>query len=721
MASIRTQIEIYDAMSAPLQHITNAIQSTVSAFDDMDAALNNSFDSSSFNTARMEIDAANVELDQMVQNIRENEEAQERLNNDIRNGTSAIDSLQDKVIGLVATYATLASIVKTINLSDELTQTTARLNMMNDGLQSTEELQNMIYAAAERSRGSYLATADVVAKLGQRAGDAFSSNAETIAFAENLNKMFVIAGASQEEMNSASLQLTQALGSGVLRGEELNAVFEAAPNVIQTIADYLDVPIGQIREMASEGQITADIVKNAMLSATSEINEQFEQMPMTFGQIATSIQNQALMAFQPLLTRMNEIANSDRFQGMVDNVTNSLLTLSGVAMGTLDLMIGIGSFLYDNWSIIEPVIYGVGTALGVYAGYLAITNTLGLISTAIQTAQAIAMAVKTGATIAETAATNNLTVAQWALNSALLASPITWIIIGIIAVVTVLYMAIAAINKFAGTSISATGIVFGVFSTLGAFLWNLFLGLFDLILGVINGLINPFIRIANFIGNVFQNPVSSVIYLFQSMADGVLAVLEKIASAMDFVFGSNMADTVAGWRSGLKGMADAVVAEYAPNENYQNVIDELDLSAESLGLKRWEYGDAWNAGYSLGEGIEDKVSSFNPSDLFNVGDIPDPNDYAMSSDIGAVPGNIADTAENTGAIKDSVDISSEDLKYMRDLAEQDAVNRYTTNEIRVEMVNHNNINSEMDLDGIIDYLGEGVHEAMEKSSSGVHI
>ncbi|MEG2434647.1 MAG: tape measure protein, partial [Acinetobacter sp.] len=253
MASIQAQIRLNDAVSSPLMHISNALNMTISSFEEMQTACNSSFDTSTFDGARQQLQAANSELDEMVEGIRQNEEQQERFNRQVQQGSSHFDGLGKKIMGVVAAYVGMQTVGKVLDISDTMTQTTARLNMMNDGLQSTQDLQNMIYLSAERSRSAYGATADVVAKLGQRAGDAFNSNAETIQFAENLNKQFVIAGASQQEMASASLQLTQGLGSGVLRGEELNAVFESAPNVIQTIADYLDVPIGKIREMASDG------------------------------------------------------------------------------------------------------------------------------------------------------------------------------------------------------------------------------------------------------------------------------------------------------------------------------------------------------------------------------------------------------------------------------------------------------------------------------------
>ncbi len=709
MASIRTSIELYDVVSSPLMHITNALNMTVSSFEQMQSACNNSFDSANFDGVRQDLNAANIEIDEMVAGIRKSQEQQQQLNNKVQDGTLGMSKLTKNVIGMVAAYASFRTVEKVLDISDTLTQTTARLNLMNDGMQTTQDLQNMIYLSAERARSSFSATADVVSKLGQRAGDAFSSNQETIQFAENLNKQFIIAGASQQEMSSASLQLTQALGSGVLRGEELNAVFESAPNVIQTIADYLNVPIGQIREMAKEGDITASIVKNAMLSATDEINAQFEQMPMTFGQIATSIGNNAEKAFQPVLDRLSEIANSDSFDQLLLGITGAFVVLSGVVLNIFDIVEQVGSFIYDNWSIIAPAIYGVSSALAIYAGYLLVTNAIELISNGIKIAACLASYAHAAATGTQASTTAIATAAQYGFNTALLACPITWIIIAIIIIIAAIYGIVAAINDLTGSAHSATGLICGAFTWLGSVIANIFMGFLDLVFGIINALVNPFIKIANFIGNVFSNPISSIIYLFQGMADGVLGVLETIASALDFVFGSSMADAVAGWRTGLKDMADAAVAEYAPNENYQNVIDELDLSVENtLGWKRFDNTDAFDSGYAFGEGIDEKISNFDPASLFNS-NIPSADDYALS-----------DIASNTDAIKDSVAVSSENLEYMRDLAERDVVNRFTTAEIKVEMTNHNNINSNIDLDGVVDHLTTGVNEAMEKAAEGVH-
>lgn len=713
---IRTQIEQIesnpmnlgtDLANSQLEQLRMQLSQAVDQQEDLNQAVQ-----------RMDVGEANQAYMRLTQTvggteryIRDNVDAQGQFNNQIRDGTDAASGLQNKIMAMVAAYATVQTAGKILNLSDQMTQTTARLNMMNDGLQTTEELQNMIYASAERSRGSYMATADIVAKLGQRAGDAFSSNQETIAFAENLNKMFVIAGASQQEMSSSSLQLTQALGSGVLRGEELNAVFESAPNVIQSIADYLDVPIGKIREMASDGEITADIVKTALLSATDEVNAQFEQMPMTFGQIWTSISNDAVMAFDPVLDRLNELANSDGFQTMVAGITDTLVFVSGLVIEIFDLITQVSSFMADNWSILAPIIIGVATALGIYTAALIVYNTIQGITNAIQAISAFRSSVQAAALMLQSGATFAATVAQHGFNAALLACPITWIIIGIIAIIAIIYMAVAAFNKFAGTSISATGIIVGVLAVGAAFIGNLFVALINLIIDLVAVVWNFIAAFAEFFANVFNDPVGSIVRLFADMADSVLGILEGIASAIDTLFGSNLAGAVSGWRSSLQGMVTDLVGEAE--------IKVPRMDASSLKLDRFEYGAAWDAGYSFGEGIEDTISNFDIGSIFDT-NVPDPSDYASGYDASSVPGNIADTADNTGAIKDSVDISQEDLKYLRDIAEAEVVNRFTTAEIKVEQTNYNTINNEMDLDGVVSYLGEGVNEAMEKAAEGVH-
>jgi tape measure domain-containing protein len=712
MASIRTQIELIDRISAPMMHINSALYSAVSAFESVDHAANSTFDSANFSTARDHINAANAELEQMAQDLNRNDSAQDNFNDSLRQGTSAASGLEKKLLGMAAAYVSLQGVGKLLDLSDTMTLSESRLSLIVDDGGSVEELQNKIYASAQDARSSYSDVSATIAKLGMMAGDAFSNNDELIAFTELMNKNFVVGGASATEQASAMYQLTQAMASGRLQGDEYRSIIENAPMLAKSIEDYMtnvQGATGSMKDWASEGLLTADVIKNAMFSSSEQVNEQFEQMPMTFGQVATSMKNQALMAFDPVLEKLNDIANSERFNTMVAGITGAFVFASGVAVGALDLITQAGSFMADNWSIIAPLIYGVAAALGIYAGYMLIANAIQLISTGIQTAHAIAIAVKTGATIADVAATNGLTVAQWALNSALLASPITWIIIIIIAIIAAIYLAVAAFNKFAGTSISATGIIVGVLAVAAAFIGNLFVGLINLIIDIIAVVWNFIASFAEFFANVFNDPIGSIVRLFAGMADSVLGILEGIASAVDTLFGSNLADSVAGWRSSLQGMVTDLVGEA------EIKVPRMDASA--MHLDRFEYGEAYDAGYSVGEGIDEAVSNFDPASLFES-NIPDPNDYASST----VPSNIADTAENTGAIKDSVDISSEDLKYMRDLAEMEVVNRYTTAEVNVDMSGMQNIvNNEMDLDGVVSYMVEKVNEAADAIvTEGVH-
>lgn len=697
-----------DGVNNDLEMLRSQLNQAIQAQNDLTDAME-----------RMEVSDANEAynrlnniVDSTDRHIRDNMNAQDQFNQHIQQGQSMMDGLKGKIMGALAAYAGFRGLEKVLDLSDTLTQTTARLNLMNDGLQTTQDLQNMIFLSAQRSRAAYSATADIVAKLGQRAGDAFDSNVQTIQFAENLNKSFVIAGASQQEMASASLQLTQALGSGVLRGEELNAVFESAPNVIQTIADYLDVPIGKIREMASDGEITADIVKNAMLSATDEINAQFDSMPKTFAQVGTEIKNNALMAFQPVLDRLNEIANSADFENLVAGVTNALVIVSGIVIEIFNLVSQVAGFISDNWSIIAPLIYGVIAALALYGAYLLITNGIQLISNAIKIASCLASYAHAAATGTEASATAAATAAQYGFNTALLACPLTWIIIAIIAIIAAVYAAVAAFNKFTGSTVSATGIICGAIAVGAAFIGNLFVALINFAIDIFVVLWNFIAAFANFFANVFTDPVGAIARLFFDLVDTVLSLLQSLASAIDTIFGSNLAGSVQGWRDSLSGWVD---------ETFGKGTEVMaQMNAEDMHLGRFEYGSAWDAGYSFGEGIEDTISNFDPSSLFDS-NIPNAADYAnAASGAGSVPSNVGDIADNTKGIKDAVDISSEDLKYMRDLAEMEVVNRFTTAEIKIEQTNNNNISSDVDVDGINDNLNEGLREAIEFATEGVH-
>lgn len=715
MSSISTAIALTDRVTAPLQNICAAINMTISGFETMQYTSGTAFDTSTIEGARQKISEATIQMNEIVNSTQKASKKQEEYNQKINAGTNAADGLLSKIKTVVGAYVGISTVKNTLGLSDELTQTTARLDMMvsqynelNEIMQTTEQLSQMIYQSAQNSRASYLDTAASVAKLGNNARDAFSSTEEIVSFAELVNKQFVIAGASATESSAAFLQLTQALGSGVLRGDELNSIFEQAPNLIQNIADYMDVPIGQIREMASEGEITADIVKNAMFAASDEIDAKFEAMPKTWGQLWTSFANQALMKFQPVLQRMNEMANSEQMQTSITGVMQALSGVATVALTVIDIMAAGGAFIVNNWSLISPIVYGVAIALGVYTLALVANNTVQGISNAQKGFATLQANIHAASLAMESGETFTATAAQYGFNAALLACPLTWILVIIIAVIAAIYMVVAAINKAQGTTISATGVICGAVFAAGAFILNTGIGVINAIIqGVWNTFALPFISIVEWILNVanggFDSFGGAVANLIGNIISWFLSLGQVVTKIIDAIFGTD-------WTSGLQSLQNTVLS-WGKTES----AITLDRNAPTIDY-RISYTDAYSKGYEMGQGLENKVSdSF--GGLGGLGGLGDMGSYGAASDMAS---NIANIAGDTAGISDSLDVSEEDLKYLRDIAEQEAINRFTTAEIKLDMSGMQNmVNTTNDLDGIVDGMTTKLLEAMELVREGV--
>lgn len=668
----------------------------------------------------MDVSAANdayLRLSQTVGNteryIRDNVDEQGSFNQEISAGTQQANELTNTIKRAVAAYISIQSVGKALNISDELVQTTSRLNMMNDGVQTTAELVNMVYAAAQDARGSFGQMADVVARFGNNAKDAFSSSEEVVAFADLIQKQMTIAGASTQEAANAELQLSQALGSGVLRGDELNSIFEQAPNLIQNIADYLDVPIGKIREMAADGELSADVVKAAIFSAADDINSKFNEMPMTWGQIWQSMQNTALIAFQPVLQRLNDLANSEAFQTFIQGAIEAMATLANILLNVFDLAVSIGTFIGDNWSIIAPIVYGIVAALTAYIAISAIVAAINGVMAMAEGVKAAAQMMATGATFAETAA-------QQGLNAALMACPLTWIIMLILALIVVIFAVCNAIAKMTGIANSGFGVITGGVNVVIQFFKNLGLTVANIALGIGNAIA----ALASNMMTAFHNAICSVQSWFYNLLSTALSVIEGICSAL------NKLPFVEFDYSGISSAADdyaAKASEAAGNkEDYQSISDAFNEGFTTFDAFQdgWA-SDAFNAGAAWGDGIADKVSNFSLSDVFGQTDIPNVGDYTSgfndaiaNSGVGDSIGNIDD---NTGKIKDSLDVTEEDLKYLRDIAEQEAINRFTTAEINVDMSGmQNTVNSGDDIDGFMTKLTDSVNEAVDNMTEGVH-
>jgi tape measure domain-containing protein len=447
--------------------------------------------------------------------------------------------------------------------------------------------------------------------------------------------------------------LTQALGSGVLRGEEFNAVFEAAPNIMQTVADYMNVPIGKLRQMAQDGQITASVVKNALIGATNDINAQFESMPMTWAQVWQGILNGLYYASIPLLEFINLLAN--------------------------------------NWSISAPLLMGIAGALMVY---WAATS-------------GVALATKAWAAV------------QAFFNGIMAMNPVFIVVMAVILLIGLIYAVIAAINKIQGTTISATGVIIGAITGAISIIWNLLLMLLSLaIQGVIVPLTTAWDSFANFFGNIFNDPIATIIRLFEGLANTVLGILRTIANAIDSIFGSNLAGAVQGWMDGVSGKADELVERYGNGtyEEKSNLTGKFqDMLSDAQTKFSWQTSDAYNAGYKFGEGIDEKVGGIfggSAEEGYSLDDL-----MGGMNDVPTFEG----IETNTGDTAKALEVTNENLKYMRDLAEQEVINRFTTAEIHVEMGGINNtVNHNTDIDGVIDYMVTGVQEAMERVAEGVH-
>lgn len=693
MATITTGIQLADNFSAPLMHIVSAVNMTISAMDDMNQSMNAGVNTASLSAARNEIAQATVaaeEFNQTMQQasspINDNIRRQEQFNQSLQNGASESSNLVSAIKRMAGAYLSIQTAGKILEMSDELTQTTSRLNMMNDGLQSTADLYNMVYVAANDARGSLGDMASVVARFGNNAKDAFSSSAEVVQFANLVQKQMTIAGASTQEAANAELQLSQALGSGVLRGDELNSIFEQAPNLIQNIADYLDVPIGKIRSMAQDGELSADVVKQAVFAATDEINANFESMPMTWGQMWTVFQNNATMAFQPVLQRLNDLANTDGFQTFATNAINDLAVVAGVVLDIFEGIGSVGTFVSDNWQIIGPIVEGVAAALTVYYGWQLLS----------------------------TSATKAAAAAQWIYNAAMNANPAAIVAISIGALIVLIGI---LANKFTGTghiAQSIFGMITGGINVVIQYFKNCGLTVADIFIGIWNagGACATNVEIA------FHNAISHVQALWYNMLSTALTVVSGICSAL------NKLPFVDFDYSGITGAADNYASKAAAAAG--NTKDYASVPAAfSKGVKTYDtyqkgwVNDAYTAGAAWGDGVTSKIKNTLSSKATNI---PNANNYpnALASSNAATAANTADTAKNTAKTANTLSASSEDLKYLRDIADREYVNKFTTAQIKVEMINHNNVNNDMDLDGMAEHLRSKIEEEMNAAAEGEH-
>lgn len=632
MALIKSQLVLVDGMTAPLRSIHRAMNLALNSFESMQTASGRAVDTRSFQTAREELARMGAQL--------------EEVENQTRRTGGAAESMKSKFMHAAAAVGAALSIKNIIGLADAMTQTEARLNLITGDLEKTAALQDQIMASANRSRASYQSTADAVAKMGIMAKDAFNNTDELVAFTELINKQFTIAGASVAGQEAAMMQLTQAMASGVLRGEELNSIFEQAPTIIQTIADHLGVSVGEIRAMAAEGQITAQVVKDAMLSSADEINAQFSAMPYTFSQVWTMMQNILLEAFGPLIQ-----------------------------------VIGAGAqWIYENWAAIEPVLVGVATAV----------------------------AILTAAYLVHTAATWLQVEANRALIISLLSNPILWIAVAIGILVGMIYKWIQSVGGLRNAwNLCTLALIVG---------WNavkltFFVGVYwvmDLVAKLQLCWQKAGVAIANFMGNMKV----SVLTILQNMINGAIDLINKFIGLLNKLPGVNI-EAIEHVTFAATAAAENEAAKAARAEELANFEAELaaakagrDAHIDSL---KTELNSSVSALQSANAQMKAEAAANNAAEQMALDGI--------GQDLSG-PGGIKDSAGSAAA---SLKETTEDLKYMRDLAEQEAINRFTTAEVKIDMSGMTNrIDSDMDLDGVLNTLTEGFAEALEVAAEGVH-
>lgn len=676
MATIRSQMVLNDQVTGVLKNITRALDITLHSFEQMQDASANAVDVRLLNQARAGLGEVNLAVremeenyrraaqqeQQVTRNIRQSTQAEQQLNASIRGGNDALDDMMGKAKNLAATIGASVGLKKLIELSDQMTSTTARLNFIVDDGGSVEALEAKIMASAQRSRAAYLDTASAIASMGANAGAAFTSNDELIAFMEQVNKQFVIGGASAQGQAAAMLQLTQAMAAGALRGEELNSILENAPGIARAIEQYMGIAEGSIKSYAEKGAVSATVVKNALLSIADETNAKFNGMAMTWGQVWTQMGNIALKVTQPLLTAINWLAN--------------------------------------NLSVIGPILLGLGTAFLVFQ-VAAHWTQIAAVATAAYHAVVNLLSIGFGVLTGNTAAAS---AAVFTFNSALLASPITWIIMLIAVVIGLLYGVVAIINKVTGSSISATGLICGAIAVAGAFIGNTVIGLLNALIQYIWAIfVAPFLGIVEWILNVcnggFNSFGDAVANLIGQIIGWFLNLGKVVTTIIDAIFGTN-------WTAGLESLQSSVTA-WGKNEN----AITLDKNAPTIDY-RFEYGDAWAAGNDFGKGIDAKIGG-----MFNTGGLGDSSGF----DLGDIAAYTGETADNTGKTADALAVTEEQLEYLRDIAERDAINRFTTAEVKIDMTGMTNrIDGSADLDGVISQLTEGFTEALVTAAEGVH-
>lgn len=623
--------------------------------------------------------------------------------------SGGVDRLANSIKNLVGTYVGLQGLKNVLSLADTLSQTTARIDMMNDGLQTTEELTNMIYAAAQRSRGSFTQTANMVGQLGNLAGDAFDSTQELVAFAEQLNKQIALSGASTAAADAAILQLTQGLSSGALRGEEMNSVLEQTPTVAQAIANYLGVSTGKMREMASEGALTAEVVKNALLSAADETNAKFASMPMTFAQNMQQLQNYAIMAFQPVLQSINNFLNSPVFEQVKINLANAITAIATFAQQALMMIGNVINWVAQNWSVIQPILAGIVAGLiawKVAAMAVAAAQFLIAVASSPLTLIVLIIALIIGAIVAWIVSIGGLQVAWLIVVDALLTA---WgyLQYGFYAgVYWVLNMLDSMALGFQQVGVAVANYVGQMKVTVLTIIQNMVNGAIDLI--------NWFIEQLNKLPGVSISAIGHATFAATAAAEESIMAASRNTALSEKA--TEVAQSKLSRENALKGMMSELMAEHSARQDeitqLQHASQTQDNTDSLLGMLNGtselgaltNLGDLGSLGSLGGLGGGGGLGGSGGGGSGGVGGISD----SVGSSLGA---DVAD-------IKKEVAMSEEDLKSLVDMAERQYVNHInlTSQSPVIQIQGQNTGDTKADAKALADTIGKMLMGNLASSS-----
>ena len=727
VAEINASLGLIDNISPVLQNVTRAVKGVIETSKQAQMATGTMIDTGAVASSNVALAQAEAEIKSMEEATGGLQNQHENYNKEVEKSEGFLANMKGKVAGLIGAYAGMQTVKAFAGYANELASAHGRLKAIVDTEQEALNLQRSVYASAQATRGQYGETMDLMVKMRTQAGDVFTSNEEALKFAELINKSFKSFGTSGAEAQGAIRQLTQALASGVLRGDELNSVMENSPQLIGYIADYLNVPRGQIRAMAADGKLTADVIKQAMFAASDEIDASFRQMPMTFADVGNGIKEAFLFGLHPAVQAVTNMLNSDAgqafFQTLIQGAQMAGLTISGV----VQVISWIGEGFMAIWPIISPIMMALIGMMALYQAHIL----AGAIATGVGAA---ATAVKAFAEKAHADGLMAAMAAQWGLNKAILASPIFWIPALIMAVIGVVALLIKWINHVKGTSFTVIGSIVGAIGVAIAVIQNGFINLVNGILAAIEIAYNGFIKFGNFIGKVFGPPLRAALRQFESFAQSVLSVLSNVASRIDAVFGSNLAAVVGGWSSSLSRSIDGMISDtYKQGQ-------EVHLQT----LQKVDYRQRFQAGHDLANRVTEGIKGAMPKLTPEMPQMPQMSQMPQgATPVGAMPQeggagkgsggkkakarddskNIRKTADNTGRIKDKLDqgikVKNEDLTYLRELATSRSITTLSLDKVLVEVNNSfGDVHENVDLDGWQSSIEAGLMEAIHTTVEG---